>query len=354
MLIVSRHCFVGLSSPTGHSGLSTGKPGFFKKSDNLESTSLALRFLASYLAPKSHIVGLQLLNEPTNDNRLQGWYDKTISDIRQITGPHFPLYIHDAWDTPHYAKYVGGRSDFVVVDHHLYRCFTPEDNAITGEQHGNKIRHEYSNTFSGQCNDARGNLVIGEWSGALDDWNKGMPDSERDRNKREFVRAQLEMYEKSAAGWWFWTYKKGQGWDAGWSARDAMTAEILPGWVGSRRYKGPPPSDLKEGERQKAQGVLAVTTRHALITDSHSGYWAANGGSPNPGVFSPGFTQGWDDALLFLECSGGTSEMGFISRWADRRREDFERDHHPLGDAAWEWEHGFKQGVETCQRIALA
>jgi hypothetical protein len=45
--------------------------------------------------------------------------------------------------------------------------------------------------------------------------------------------------------------------------------------------------------------------------------------------------------------------MGFITRWADRRKEEFEAQHHSLGVASWEWEAGFKQGVEACQRVAL-
>jgi len=70
-------------------------------------------------------------------------------------------------------------------------------------------------------------------------------------------------------------------------------------------------------------------------------------------VYAPGFAQGWDDAIVFLSHAGGTSELGFITRWADRRKEEFERQHESLGPAAWEWESGFKQGVEACQRVAL-
>ena len=91
----------------------------------------------------------------------------------------------------------------------------------------------------------------------------------------------------------------------------------------------------------------------ADFPDQHMAYWAANGGSPNPAVFAPGFAQGWDDAVLFLSHPAGVSELGFVYRWADRRKEEFERANHALGPAAWEWETGFKQGVEACQRVAL-
>lgn len=91
-----------------------------------------------------------------------------------------------------------------------------------------------------------------------------------------------------------------------------------------------------------------------LMADAHTGYWSQNGGSPNPAVYAPGFSQGWDDAVLFLSSQGGVSELGFVSRWADRRKEEYERSNQQLGPAAWEWEHGFKQGIEAANRVALA
>jgi glucan 1,3-beta-glucosidase len=87
--------------------------------------------------------------------------------------------------------------------------------------------------------------------------------------------------------------------------------------------------------------------------DSHTQYWQNNGGSPNPAVFAPGYSQGWDDALLFLSARDGVSELGFIEEWARRRRSEYESKGDVLGKAAWEWEHGFKQGVVECQKACL-
>lgn len=237
--------------------MSNGKPKLLGQNSNLRSTSLALRFLAHYLAPIPHVVGLEILNEPANDNRLQGFYEKTISELRPIVGPDFPLYVSDAWDTAWYTGWVGKRDDFVVLDHHLYRGFDQGDKQLSGVQHAQKLRSEFSGSFNQQCESAKGNVVVAEWSAGLDDWGKGMDDSERDRNKREFVKAQLELFNQCTAGWWWWTYKKGDGWDAGWSARDATTAEILPKWVGSRQFKGPPTQNVKDQELSGAHGEFA-------------------------------------------------------------------------------------------------
>jgi glucan 1,3-beta-glucosidase len=193
------------------------------------------------------VIGLEILNEPANNPHLQKWYDTTLNEIRQVAPVDFPIYISDAWDTGHYSEYVGKRDDFVVLDHHLYRCFTDEDSSMNGTKHAEKIRAGFSGQLGGHSGSSRGNIVVGEWSASLSDKGLGgMNDGEKDAQRREFVKAQLELFEGCTGGWWFWTYKKREGWDAGWCARDASRAEILPSWVGSRQFKGPPPSHIKD------------------------------------------------------------------------------------------------------------
>lgn len=255
-----------------------------------------------------------------------------------------------------------------MLDHHLYRCFTDEDKCKTGTDHANNLRSGFRGRFAQQCEAAKGSFVVGEWSASLDprSFPNGMPDGEKDAQRRAFVQAQLELFESHAAGYWFWTYKKGEGWDAGWSATNASQAEILPGWVGSRQFKGAPPSHIKDQELQNGHSKFskspsahrrnekALTELALYHLESHADYWAANGGSPNPNMYAPGFSQGWDDALIFLSAQGSPSEMGFVHQWAVRRQAEFESQGHKLGRAAWEWEHGFKQGVEACARCCLA
>ena len=82
-------------------------------------------------------------------------------------------------------------------------------------------------------------------------------------------------------------------------------------------------------------------------------YWQSHGGSSDASVFSPGFSQGWDDALIFLADPAGPSEMGFVSQWARRRKGEYEAMGKKLGKSAWEWEHGFVQGVQACNSACL-
>ncbi|WVQ64857.1 uncharacterized protein L199_003026 [Kwoniella botswanensis] len=340
-VLIDLHAAAGAQNADAHSGLSNGKVGFWDKHSNLASTSLALRFLASELSRIPHVVGLEVLNEPANNSKLQGWYRTILDEIRSIVPVDFPLYISDAWDTQHYANFVGGRDDFVVLDHHLYRCFTDQDRQKDGYAHAHDIRSGFKNTLSGQSESAKGNIIIGEWSASLDphSFPPNIPDTEKDAHRREFVKAQLELFEEKTAGYWFWTYKKQDGWDAGWSAKDAARAEILPQWIGGKRFKGDPPVGVKDSEMKSAY-------------DAHTSYWASHGGSPDPTVFAPGFSQGWDDSLTFLSHPSGPSRLGFTDQWMKSRKIEFENyTNKKLGKATWEWEHGFRQGVEASLRI---
>ena len=106
----------------------------------MRRTQHVLWVLARELHSRENVVGLQLLNEPQPHHSLEEWYSSTIDEIRRVA-PTLPLYIHDAWDTAKYASFVGRRaeSDFVVVDHHLYRCFTSSDQTLSGDEHARAL-----------------------------------------------------------------------------------------------------------------------------------------------------------------------------------------------------------------------
>jgi aryl-phospho-beta-D-glucosidase BglC (GH1 family) len=149
-------------------------------------------------------------------------------------------YISDAWDTNHYVDFVGRQDTFVVLDHHLYRCFTQDDARQSGDQHAQTLCTSFGGQMSSFSDRAHGSIVIGEFSAALNPGSmpRGCGAGEQDRQRRVFLRAELDLFERTCAGWYFWTLKKGDGWDAGWSAKDAARAEILPGWVGGMVLKG--------------------------------------------------------------------------------------------------------------------
>jgi len=236
--------------------MSNGKVEFWKRS-NLKPTATALKFLASTFASNPNVVGLELLNEPKNENSLQGWYESTLKDVRAVAGNDFPVYVSDAWDMQWYSQWVGRRPDFVVLDHHLYRCFDQADKGLTGPQHAEKLKCEFGHKLAEWTKAANGALVVGEWSAGLDD-SCLPPDTsagERDAHKRAWVAAQLDVFSTATAGYWFWTLKTDRDWDAGWSAKNAAQAEILPQSLIRRQFRAPP-DGARDSAAQQATGKL--------------------------------------------------------------------------------------------------
>lgn len=247
------HAAPGKQNRDSHSGTSAKDPQFFTKSNMKHTTQTLItlleqltRFAQSHNPPLSNLVGIELINEPASDHNhsmLEGWYTETSVALRRID-PSIPIYIGDAWMTDHYASFIerqSGRLPFLVLDHHLYRCFTESDANTTVEQHVTNLSEPNSDTAQmlGRVSQklgaqsVGGALVIGEWSGAL---NPGsLQGLENDiESRRNFVRAQLALFDVHCAGWYFWTYKKEQSGDKGWSLTDAVSAGVFPLVVGLR------------------------------------------------------------------------------------------------------------------------
>lgn len=279
---------------------------------------------------KENIVGLQLLNEPQNHHALEEWYVATLDELRRVA-PTLPLYIHDAWDTNKYAAFAGARaeSDFVVVDHHLYRCFTAADHKLSGDEHANVLRTHMNGELAARASACRGNIVIAEFSAALNPASMRSGDAgEQDRQRRSFARAELDIFERHCAGWYFWTYKK-DGWDAGWSLRDTTRAEIMPAWFGIRRVPGK--IIVSDPARRDAEKEKAL--------QAHSAHWDQYNGHYEHWRFGDGFLRGWDDAYAFfaLELGLSLSELGFKGQWAKRRAYTHSKE---KGHSGCIWEFG--------------
>jgi glucan 1,3-beta-glucosidase len=243
--LVDFHAAPGAQNKYDHSGTPSNQCHFWE-GNNPEATVRVLQAIALEIHNKVNIVGLGLMNEPDNNDQLQGWYESAMVSVRGALssrvgdGPppsDFPIFIDDARDPNWYSQLVGKQDDFVVMDRHIYRCFTPHDKQLSGEQHAAAIRGQARAELKKLHVNAHGNVIIGEWSAGLNP--EGMPHGadagEQDRQRRVFVQAQREVFNENCPGYFFWTYKKERGWDAGWSSRDASTAAILPEWVGGPR-----------------------------------------------------------------------------------------------------------------------
>jgi glucan 1,3-beta-glucosidase len=268
------HAAPGKQNNDAHAGTS-GPANFFNDSHNQKATIHALcslvenlrEFTNSFSPPLSNIIGIELLNEPSppSDRDLKQWYNKAISSIRSID-PTIPIYIGDCWRPDVYADYMAehpASTALTVVDHHLYRCFTASDTSTSAEAHSRALADPNAPTpqtlasAAEKAGRAGGGIVIGEWSGALNPGSlRGIPHEQRD-----FVQAELALFERVCAGWFFWTYKKECSGDTGWSLRDAVQADVVPRFVGIKPHPGTIQDDgqlqrVRDSMRDQALGTL--------------------------------------------------------------------------------------------------
>ncbi|KAF8528533.1 glycoside hydrolase [Hysterangium stoloniferum] len=340
-VLIDLHAAPGKQNGDSHSGVN-GQVEFHKRA-NLSRTIHVLKLLATTFADMPNVIGLELVNEPQNRDNLYDWYECALNTIREAVGQDLPLYIGDAWNTHQYASLIQKRQDFTVLDHHLYRCFTHEDQQLTGDQHAAALPPGALVDCSSKT---RGNLVVAEFSAALNPNSIRSSDpAEQDRQRRVFARAELKTFRQCCGGWWFWTYKK-DGWDAGWSLRDAVRAEVMPERFGLLRASSRP-NDEGRRDAECSKRLSEHQTYWSKFKSSH-GYehWR----------FELGFKKGWDDAFLFFSFSPKTvvetsvSEIGFIGQWLQRRIAEHLAE---KGNSkyVWEFEHGFQQGAKTAMEF---
>ncbi|KAK7031542.1 glucan 1,3-beta-glucosidase 3 [Favolaschia claudopus] len=344
-VLVDLHAAPGKQNGDAHAGTSN-PPAFFKNHRHRQHTIHVLRTLVTHLnahdPPLTNIVGVELLNEPQPsgaDGDLKNWYSSAMKAIGALN-PTLPLYLSDCWKTEHYAEYIKstGHPSLLVLDHHLYRCFTSSDISTPAHEHARSLTDENAETprmFArvAELLDAAGaGLVIGEWSAALNPGSlTGSPD-----DAKNYVSAQLQLFEKHCSGYFFWTYKK-PGWDQGWCFRDAVQSGAFPARVGLFA--------LRSFEADQERQMQALDAGRTKAYNDHTGYWSQFPGNYKHERFADGFSIGWGDAYAFLTSSSRldrpVSELAFLGAWARSKTKDMSN--------FWEFEHGFKQGVRAAR-----
>lgn len=258
------HAAPGKQNHDSHGGTST-PPTFFSKSYNqaicLKVLNALIRTLTSLKLP--NIVGIEVLNEPAppSDTSLQKFYDKAIETLAEVD-PSIPVYLGECWKPDAYADWVVKKrrslhpQQMLVLDHHLYRCFTSQDIQKSVAEHTSSLTDEGAETpktfarVSEKLRKVGADLVVGEWSAAL---NPGSLNGAAYDEQRKYAEAQLALFEKYCAGSYFWTYKKGVSGDKGWSFRDAVESGTMPRWIGGLRLRSVVEESPAETERRRTQ-----------------------------------------------------------------------------------------------------
>ena len=346
-VLVDLHGAPGAQNRDGHSGLSQGKAHLWygsHASSNQSKTTHILVELVKAVAPYENVLGVELLNEPQNNAKLEEFYNKTIREIRKCPTIHartIPIYLGDAWDSNHYSRYVGKNSDVngaLVMDHHLYRCFTKQDHSMSALEHADLLSLEpmgkTAHFLKRLCDKSQGALIIGEWSAAMNPGSFHTCPNRREAQKA-WANAQWKAFEQFTAGYYFWTLKKEGKPDSGWGLYSAIERGVMPSSLNPLQVYGQKHS-VQELESKCGEAMEPLFQRHKQ-------YWDKQGGRYNHDLFRVGFQLGWKDAVYFL--SQGM-EIGLSHRLAKLRMVSY-AEQHGTKKSEWEFEHGFMQAVDA-------
>ncbi|CCF37428.1 endo-beta-1,6-glucanase [Colletotrichum higginsianum] len=227
---VARNSFTGQFSQS---------PGFYNDYQYGRSIKFLefLRKLAHDHSELRNVGTIQLVNEPTNwDSSVQSlrstFYKNAYNAIRKVErdlGVTPNNYVHiqmmsSLWGSGNPVEFLDD-TYFTAFDDHRYLKWANK----------NDVPWTHESYISTSCADNRngdvaGPTIVGEWSisppdeiESSDGWNRN---TQKDFYRRWFA-AQVLAYERSTAGWVFWTWKAQLN-DYRWSYRDAVIAGVVP------------------------------------------------------------------------------------------------------------------------------
>lgn len=251
-------------SQNGFQSSGRSGPVRWQEGSNIEQTIEVLKTMAfKYGALKyaDTVVGLELVNEPrTRDGLTFETIQKFAKDgyhavKAAAANPNLMVVMHDAFEGPSkwtdIATQLGPQGAF-GIDTHRYQVFRDQDKALNQPEH---IAQACSLATELGAANAVAPTFVGEWSGATDicvfpdgsvqpgtscdvdgcqcqgdpigQWKPAMVEQ-----VRRYVEAQLDTFEKSTGGYFFWSWS-GPG---AWGFREGVENGVIPNPVTERKF----------------------------------------------------------------------------------------------------------------------
>ncbi|KAF2645171.1 putative glucan 1,3-beta-glucosidase [Massarina eburnea CBS 473.64] len=238
---------------------------------NLDETIAVLEIIANKYGTSDFadvVAGIELVNEPiswgnNNWTLTQEWTKKAFVRVREAaSNKNLRVVMHDSFTGAmswlDISKSLNNNATLLeasfAVDSHLYQVFTDTDQNRTQEEHI-RIACENAQQLSGSQN-ASLPVYIGEWSAStnicvqgngtnfggtscnttgcqcsasadMKDWNATLV-----QTVGRYVEAQLDTWETSSSGYFFWSYRGG----GAWSLEEGIEYGVIPNPVTSRKY----------------------------------------------------------------------------------------------------------------------
>ncbi|KAG7836777.1 hypothetical protein KL942_004695 [Ogataea angusta] len=330
-VVVDLHALPKGANTGGHSGERLDRAGFWSSSKAVDKAVAIVKFIASDLVSFENVCGLQVVNESDFDEAMgqKKYYSEAIRAIRSVN-PDIPVVISDGWWPDQWVKYVNGHTRAgtdpgIVIDHHVYRCFSDGDKSKGVDQIIRDLDGSVLTNLSGPAD-----FMIGEYSCVLDNssWCKGNFD--RQACVRRFGNEQARLFkERAGFGSYFWSFKFEHGDGGEWGFRPMVESGCIP----SRSTEPQIPSDDEKNR-------LLRENSHA-----HEEYWNRQNANEKyeHWRYKEGFETAWSDSVEFAKFDN--SRIGRRAAWKSLRRQQHIAS-RGSSSFIWEWEQGFDKGLE--------
>ncbi|KAH8084715.1 glycoside hydrolase superfamily [Filobasidium floriforme] len=226
-VLIDLHGAQGSQNTWDHSGESDrkdGVAGFVGSETNRGATKEVIKWIVSQVKDKENVVGIELLNEATEDaGALGSWYAEVASDIQAIAGLDYPIYIFAGFrgSGDYWHDWVQDKPGFWVLDVHPYYLYSSNWKTTTIDQMLDSITKQDTRSLQKLAP----NVVLGEWGCAVE----GNSTAEHEGFDRvgQYCDAQLELYTSQAAGGWHYWNIHAEGDRSPWDFLSAST--VHPG-----------------------------------------------------------------------------------------------------------------------------
>lgn len=331
-ILVDVHGVPGGANGEAHSGEGTGKALFWTLKKLQKAMLDAYEFIARDLAHYDNICGLQVVNEAEwSDSGLaqQSFYADALAAIRRAD-PLIPVVVSDGWNPQAFAKWAQKHPGAgLVVDHHVYRCFSDADKRKLAEQVVHDLNGDVLTNLPD--NGAGVDFIVGEWlcvlAGESLQKNGANPSDDNDHVRRglrqQYGAEQARLFRQRAAGLYFWTYKFESGNGGEWDLRQQLGQAFL----------------FPQISKASINGKDALHKAY----DEHVAYWDHQNSKQKyeHNLYKEGFESAWADADAFALAGAAIGRRQAVKH---ARVSAYETKHGRL-EFMWEYSQGYDKAL---------
>lgn len=322
-ILIDMHGLPGGANNDSHGGDIESKSSFFGTSKyvNKMIDEVIPFIINDVILPYENIIGIQIVNEAKFNEKGKAekdYYGKAIKVINKLA-PGLPIVISDGWWPEQWSDWLNKENldPFVVIDSHVYRCFSDEDKSKTAQQIIEGLKDSVNFPYD------KADFVVGEFSCVLDEQTWSKTKGVKDDWVKKFGNEQIKVFNKVASwGWFFWTLQFQWGDGGEWGFVPQVKSGAIP-------LRNVSPIEIDEKKLHS-------------IFEEHVNYWNGKGEKFEHERYRDGLSQSINDIKMFDKFDN--SRIGRLHSWKLMRREQYIKTH---GDSEfmWEWDQGYQRGI---------